>query len=257
MVARRHAGSRSAVGVEALRNARSASVRVSSEAARSSRARTSACRASWSARRVRLCSSFRSVGVGAAQSMWVSRQRRNALGRGMWLGQVQPRCWVSVVSWRARSRPVHRVVSIPVCWMVSQIFPMWPSGFSAGAWARSSAAARWRWMGRGVVVGWCVVLPACACVRVGEILKARALSANPPEGDRGSRVPDCGWFRVVVLDLYALVRSVAREGFLGFVKGGVTVMATGRGVVSAQVDAARNWRCPWCDSAAIASRRLR
>ena len=97
--------------------------------------------------------------------------------------------------------PVHRVVSIPVCWRVSQIVPMWPAGFSAGAWAMSSAAARWRWRGRGVVVGWCVVLPACACARVGEILKARALSANPPEGDRGSRVPDCGWFRVVVLEL--------------------------------------------------------
>ncbi len=49
---------------------------------------------------------------------------------------------------------------------------------------------------------------------------------------------------MVVLDRYALVRSVAREGFLGFVKGGVTVVATGRGVVSAQVEAARNWRRP-------------
>ena len=200
MVARRHAGSRSAVGVEALRNARSASVRVASEAARSSRARNSARRASWSARRVRLCSSFCSMGVGAAQSMWVSRQRRNADGRGMWLGHDQPRCWVSVVSWRAMSRPVQRVVSIPDCWRVLQIVPMWPAGFSAGAWAMSSAAARWRWRGRGVVVGWCVVWPACACARVGEILKARALTANPPEGDRGSRVPDCGWFRAVVLD---------------------------------------------------------
>lgn len=61
----------------------------------------------------------------------------------------------------------------------------------------------------------------------------------------------------MILNRYALVRSVAREGFLGLVKGGVTVVATGRGVVSAQVDAARNWRWPWCDSAAMASRRLR
>lgn len=53
------------------------------------------------------------------------------------------------------------------------------------------------------------------------------------------------------------MRSAAREGFLGFVKGGVTVVAIGRGVVSAQVEAARNWRWPWCDSAAMASRRLR
>lgn len=50
---------------------------------------------------------------------------------------------------------------------------------------------------------------------------------------------------------------MAREGFLALVKGGATVVATGRGVVRAQVDAARNWRCPWCDSAAMASRRLR
>lgn len=140
------------------------------------------------------------------------------------------------------SRPVHRVVSTPVCWSVLQIVPMWPAGFSAGAWAMSSAAARWRWMGRGVVVGWCVVVPACVCVRVGEILKARALSANPPEGDRGPRWPDCGWFRVVVLDRYVAVRSVAREGFLGFMEGWVMVVATGRGVVRAQVEAARNWR---------------
>lgn len=70
-------------------------------------------------------------------------------------------------------------------------------------------------------------------------------------------MPDCGWFRLVVLDLYAAVRSVAREGIRGFVKRGVTVVTTERGVVSAHVDAARNWRCPWCDSAAIASRRLR
>lgn len=187
MVARHHAGSRSAIGVEAPRSVWSAFVRVASEAARSSRARSSACRVSWSARRVRLCSSFRSVGVGGAQSMWVSRQRRNADGRGMWLGQVQPRCWVSVVSLCAMSRPVQRVVSIPLCWRVLQIVPMWPAGFRAGAWVMSSAAARWMWIGRGVVVGWCVVLPACVCVRVGEILKARALSANPPEGDRGSR----------------------------------------------------------------------
>ncbi len=242
MVALRHAGSRSAVGVEELRNVRSASRRVASEAARSSRARNSVWRASRSACRVRLCSSFRSVGVVADQSMWVSRQRRNAAGWAMSLGQVQPRRWVSAVSWCAMSRPVQRVVSIPDCWRVSQIVPMWPAGFSAGAWAMSSAAARWRWRGRGVVVGWCVVLPACACARVGEILKARALSANPPEGDRGSRVPDCGRFRVVVLDRYAAVRSVAREGFPGFVKGGVTVVATGRGVVSAQAEAARNWR---------------
>lgn len=62
---------------------------------------------------------------------------------------------------------------------------------------------------------------------------------------------------MVVLDRCAVVRSVAREGFLGFVEGWVTVVATGRGVVSAQVEAARNWRWPWCDSAAMASRRLR
>lgn len=117
------------------------------------------------------------------------------------------------------SRPVHRVVSIPVCWRVSQIVPMWPAGVSAGAWVMSSAAARWRWRGRGVVVGLCVVVAARVCARVGEILKARALSAHPPEGDRGARVPDCGWFRAVVLDRYAAVRSVAREGFLGFLDG--------------------------------------
>lgn len=50
---------------------------------------------------------------------------------------------------------------------------------------------------------------------------------------------------------------MTREARLGFVEGGVTVVATDRGVVSAQVEAARNWRCPWCDSAAIDSRRLR
>ena len=100
-------------------------------------------------------------------------------------------------------------------------------------------------------------LPARVCACVGENLKTRDGSTNPPEGDRGPRPPVCGEVREAVWARCAAVRSVAREGFLDFVQGAVMVVTAPRGEISAQTDAARNCLCPWCASAAIDSRVVR
>ncbi len=189
--------------------------------------------------------------------MCASLQRRNAVGRVSCVGHTQPRVWVSAVSSRAMSRPVHRAGAMPARSRTSQIWPTCLPVFSAGMWAISWAAVRCNSIGRGVELCVFFGLPARVCACVGENLNTRDGRTNPPEGDRGPRPLGCGEVRGAVRARCAAVRSVAREGFLDFLKGAVMVVTAARGEVSAQTDAARNCLCPWCASAAVDSRVVR